>query len=279
MSNLINFDEFGGFRLEQPTLKKIQENGYLFLKAMIGHFGIPDVGNFIISGCTIDDVNITEGILYIDGHLCQFEMAAGTLDTKIKKVVTTQNLVFQNGTTPIVFTKYTAAIDAAGTPLSEFVRVPSPFNLPANIVIDANYVHTDSNFTADEKTKLAGIQEEAEKNVQADWNQTNATADDFIKNKPTGKLLTYLKQGVYDHGDLMGTAEIVTIAFGDVGTSNYKVLGTLIGSGSSWHSEARVNWVAREKTATSFKLAMHDLGDVAGQDLRFEYVLVPDDNS
>lgn len=33
--------------------------------------------------------------------------------------------------------------------------------------------------------KLAGIEEGAEANVQSDWNQTNTSADDFIKNKPT----------------------------------------------------------------------------------------------
>ncbi|MBP9649146.1 MAG: DUF1566 domain-containing protein, partial [Paludibacteraceae bacterium] len=34
-------------------------------------------------------------------------------------------------------------------------------------------------------TKLAGIADGAEVNVQADWNQATITADDFIKNKPT----------------------------------------------------------------------------------------------
>lgn len=38
--------------------------------------------------------------------------------------------------------------------------------------------------TAD-KTKLDGIAAGAEVNVQSDWNQSDTTADDFIKNKPT----------------------------------------------------------------------------------------------
>ena len=57
-------------------------------------------------------------------------------------------------------------------------------NKPENLVQDASYVHTDNNYTTDEKTKLAGIAEGAEVNVQPDWNQTSTTADDFIKNKP-----------------------------------------------------------------------------------------------
>ena len=57
-------------------------------------------------------------------------------------------------------------------------------NKPQNLVQDANYVHTDNNFTNGDKSKLDGIQSGAEVNVQSDWNQTNSSADDFIKNKP-----------------------------------------------------------------------------------------------
>lgn len=39
--------------------------------------------------------------------------------------------------------------------------------------------------SAADKTKLDGIAAGAEVNVQADWNQTTDTADDFIKNKPS----------------------------------------------------------------------------------------------
>jgi hypothetical protein len=39
--------------------------------------------------------------------------------------------------------------------------------------------------TTAQTTKLAGIAEGAEVNVQADWNQVINTADDYIKNKPT----------------------------------------------------------------------------------------------
>jgi len=42
-----------------------------------------------------------------------------------------------------------------------------------------------NDYTNAEKSKLAGIQSGAEKNVQSDWNQSNTNADDYIKNKPT----------------------------------------------------------------------------------------------
>jgi len=42
-----------------------------------------------------------------------------------------------------------------------------------------------NDYTNEEKDKLASIPEGAEANVQSDWNQTNTSADDYIKNKPS----------------------------------------------------------------------------------------------
>lgn len=39
-------------------------------------------------------------------------------------------------------------------------------------------------YTTAEKTKLSGIADGAEVNVQSDWNQSSSSADDYIKNKP-----------------------------------------------------------------------------------------------
>lgn len=39
--------------------------------------------------------------------------------------------------------------------------------------------------TPQQMQKLIGIEAEAQKNVQADWNQNDSTKDDYIKNKPT----------------------------------------------------------------------------------------------
>lgn len=55
----------------------------------------------------------------------------------------------------------------------------------SDFVEDANYVHTDNNFTTTLKNKLNGIAAGAEVNVQSDWNVTDTTSDAFIKNKPT----------------------------------------------------------------------------------------------
>lgn len=53
----------------------------------------------------------------------------------------------------------------------------------SNYAVDANYVHTDNNYTTAEKNKLNGIAAGAEVNVNADWNATSGGAR--ILNKPT----------------------------------------------------------------------------------------------
>ena len=57
-------------------------------------------------------------------------------------------------------------------------------NKPQNLVQDANYVHTDNNYTTADKNKLAGIEAGAEVNVQSDWDQNDSSQDDYIKHRP-----------------------------------------------------------------------------------------------
>jgi len=54
----------------------------------------------------------------------------------------------------------------------------------SNFVVDANYVHTDNNFTSTEKTKLSGIESGAQVNVKPNWNAASGS-DAEILNKPT----------------------------------------------------------------------------------------------
>ena len=49
-----------------------------------------------------------------------------------------------------------------------------------------------NDYTDSEKNKLSGIETGAQKNVQANWNQTDDTQDDYIIGKPIdGKILVY----------------------------------------------------------------------------------------
>lgn len=79
---------------------------------------------------------------------------------------------------------------AAVTPTNKIVNLTVPTKLTdltndGNFVKDANYVHTDNNFTTALKNKLDGIAAGAEVNVQSDWNIVDTASDAFIKNKPS----------------------------------------------------------------------------------------------
>ena len=79
-----------------------------------------------------------------------------------------------------VNTLLTAKADVSAIPTKT-----SDLTNDSHFAVDANYVHTDNNYTTAEKNKLAGIAAGAEVNVQSNWAQTNSSADDFIKNKPS----------------------------------------------------------------------------------------------
>lgn len=62
-------------------------------------------------------------------------------------------------------------------------KITSSNELDADLVDDST--STNKFTTAGDISKLAGIEAGAEVNVQSDWSQTDASADDFIENKPT----------------------------------------------------------------------------------------------
>tara|TARA_R110000823_G_scaffold252124_1_gene374807 strand:+ start:4999 stop:5502 length:504 start_codon:yes stop_codon:yes gene_type:complete len=59
---------------------------------------------------------------------------------------------------------------------------------------------SSNDYTTTEKTKLTGIAPGAEVNVQANWNQQDTTADDYIIGKPTINDHLYLDQIITVNG-------------------------------------------------------------------------------
>lgn len=89
-------------------------------------------------------------------------------------------------------------------------NVEHTISLDGDVVIDANYVHTDNNFTTIYKNKLDGIQDGAEANVQSDWNVSDTSSDAFIRNKPD--LSQYATQSdLDDKQDKLTAGDNITI--------------------------------------------------------------------
>lgn len=89
---------------------------------------------------------------------------------------------------------YTARIEAAEDELEDYFQN----NTIADVTLNSTSIVEDrvaeiplasssghGAMSSTDKAKLDGIEAGAEVNVQADWNQTDNTADDYIKNKPT----------------------------------------------------------------------------------------------
>jgi len=64
------------------------------------------------------------------------------------------------------------------------------FQKPTDTLDDISDGVNTRKFLQSERDKLNGIEAGAEVNVQSDWNQTDNTADDFIKNKPDVETTT-----------------------------------------------------------------------------------------
>ena len=103
-----------------------------------------------------------------------------SVPTKVSDLTNDLNFVEETDLADVAFSG--AYADITGTPY-----VPtktSDLTNDSDFVSDANYVHTDNNFTTALKDKLNGIATGAEVNVQSDWNITDTSSDAFIKNKP-----------------------------------------------------------------------------------------------
>lgn len=256
--NIIDFTKTGGYRFEQPTLAKMQESTFWVLKTFLGFAKVPDVGNFIISGCEISGENITEGIMYIDGEICPFVETAGTAETKIKKLVRLDALSFENGTAPLVWRNTTAVVDEAGVVFSEFVRI--------------NLIYTDNNFSNALLEKLNGIEAQAQKNVIPDFAQTNPAHPKYIENKPT--ILNVLRQATANLGSV-GSNTTTTISFAALPTNNYMVMGSIESLNTVGNrAQDVVVWCSADHQTTSFDFMILDVVNIGVRNIKFHYIII-----
>jgi len=242
MSKKIDFSFMGGFPLDEETLNSMQLAYYELFKSLSSYIGLTDTGNFILTGVEVTDTDISEGWVYMDGDIIWFPALTGTtgLTTKLLKQTIGTNATFEDTSTHAVYINNSVVIDASGVALSTFTRIqPIP-----------------------------------EGQVQSDWDQADNTAVNYIKNKPIGNLLNYLLKGNYHLGDVPATDGIFTISFSTVGTSSYMVVGSLVSEGDDWNNDNDAFFVIREKTATSFKIALREV-TANTQNLSFDYCLIP----
>jgi len=138
-------------------------------------------------------------------------------------------------------TEVDGLLGAKQNTISDLATIRQGASKGATAVQDSKYVHTDNNFTAAYKTKLDGIATGAEVNVQSDWNQTNTSADDFIKNKPINVSAFKNDKGyLTQHQDISGKANYVdtVVSKGNKIANSNKLIdnGIYTTSPSTWDS-------------------------------------------
>ena len=128
----------------------------------------------------------TYTITYTNGNTTTFTVTNGQNGTgSVSDVLQNGVSVLDGDTAKVVVPTKTSDLTNDSGFVTSVPTKTSDLTNDSNFVVDANYAHTDNNFTTTLKNKLNGIASGAEVNVQSDWNQTTTTADDYIKNKPT----------------------------------------------------------------------------------------------
>ena len=150
--------------------------------------GISNIRKTSTSGL-VDTYTIT----YTDGTTTTFTVTNGQNGTGSVADVTQNGVSVLDGTVAKVVADANVQSDWNESDSTDDAYIKNKPSIPtatsdltndSNFVSDSDYVHTDNNFTTEEKTKLNGIASGAEVNVQSDWNETDSTADAYIANKP-----------------------------------------------------------------------------------------------
>lgn len=127
-----------------------------------------------------NDYVITISLVNEDGNVLNSE----SIDLPIETLVKNGRYDSETKTIILVLEDDTELEIPIGDLVSDLqTKITNSNKLNSDLVDDTN--STNKFVSSAEKTKLAGIAEGAEINVQSDWNQTDNSQDDYIKNKPT----------------------------------------------------------------------------------------------
>lgn len=266
--NKLDVNQVGGFPLTTRILDELQK-----ISAVFNGLGGIAGDRTILSGCELTGSTVSDGFVYVNNEVFLFK--GGLQQTKVIIKEDTENLIFENNESKTVIrTRYvTFGIGVDSMDWADFKRVFQSKDIAAALTSKTDKTLFDalSDAFALVYAKMLTIEEGAEKNVQADFEQTDEEAPDYIKNKSG---LTYLHKGTYVVGDAVSSDSFQTVTFPNVGTNNYMVLGSLVSNGGNFDNDNDVIKTIRDKQNSSFKLLLRELGNTT-QDLSFDYVLIP----
>lgn len=268
--NKQDFTLINGYPLNQASLARMQ-TAYTIFNALGNIVG----DKTIISGCITTGSDVSNGVVYVNGEV--YEFRGGLAQTKVIIKEETTNLVYKNNNSyPAVKTNFvTFGTGIGAMDWSDFKPGYPTKDIVAGLAGKADQAAFDSLATAFTivAAKVGTIENGAQKNVQADWNEANNGSNSFIKNKPNISN-PFLHKDKYDIGDVFDE-DLLTVTFSDVGTADYIVSGGLVGTNSDFTQDANVYFQTREHTRTSFKLVLTEQAGGRFQKLWLHYALIP----
>lgn len=294
-----------GFPLDQGAMKFLQDESFDRIKALATYWA-NSIGSshFIITGMVADNKGtISAGWCWLNDKLLYYaggsHPGAGAV---VRPVLQETEVEYEDTVDRPAYKYWTATVMVGGTGEGFFLesakRVPkiqeltwaNLIDIPSSLVFDANYVHTDNNFTNALLAKLNGIAAGAEVNVQSDWEVTDPNHDAYIKNKPAVFSPVVVGEIVFGYmndnwptagyhtvtGQIhscqliakkvnMGSLETdyfkFKVEFEPVADTNYEVmLQNIVEAGnSSWELTNGVLFSIGEKTTSSFTLIVTEL--------------------
>lgn len=127
--NIINFDQIGGFPLTTNILKRLQNAFKIF-----NSLGQIAGDKTIISGCTVAGSNVSDGYVFVNDEL--FEFQGGAVQTNVIIVETSESLTFANNNDyPVIKTRYVTFGTGAGQMAwADFKRPLKTKEVPTDLV-------------------------------------------------------------------------------------------------------------------------------------------------
>lgn len=102
-------------------------------------------------------------------------------------------------------------------------------------------------------------------------NETLQTqVDNIIANPPT--VNPFIRKGTRVIGNV-STDQVITVNFDDIGTTNYMVVGSLVGNSGDFNQDNDVFYIILNKTSNSFGLATREVS-ANTQVLSFDYAII-----
>ena len=272
----------GGYPLDDQSLNYIQTVVDNVLNASANILGSQIAINLVNDGVG----NISAGHIVYNGEVLNF--TAGALATKVAIIEERTNRIYLDGQSKASWLDRYAKFGNINTPnaVAEFnyadlKHIDSLEGLFDKLVLATNAEVADDN--NDSKlfsiktllTRIASLTVRALVRAATTAEITSGTKDDVFISPKQAKAsgITPLLKGTVAIGNVTASDQLITVSFASLGTANYIVLGSLVGVSTNYDNDNDVIWSIREKSATSFKLALREVSGNT-QNLSFNYVLI-----